>query len=332
MIGIQRPAEMKLGESMSTAIGAPTPADVVLFVGQYHLGGHWLPKHCDSEVQIAPDLKIVPLGDVANRVLDACETRGENKSREFRQYGSLYALVRSNAPISKHSRRIWDPDRRLATALQISRVAKPTSIGYEYAARMFAEGGEKLQIFPADIKGAGAHAFILNPRTDGLRDKDVRLLIRLLSSFDPIKLPNRVKAALWMHEYLHWTAAIQMRWPLLVTGLESFVHVDERSRGSGSRGGWKSTDQFVNRLFRLREFVPTLRWSRADLVAIYELRSAFAHGRGAEINVMRGRPRRLYSTAERGLRLILQAAILKPSVAEIFGSDVSIKTTLGFRT
>jgi hypothetical protein len=197
---------------------------------------------------------------------------------------------------------------------------------------MYAERDEKLQIFPADIKGAGAHAFILNPAADGLRNKDVRLLRSLLSSFDPLRMPNRVKAALRMHEYLHWTAAIQMRWPLLVTGLESFVHIDERSRGSGSKGGWKSTDQFVHRLFRLSEFVPTLHWSRADLAAIYELRSAFVHGQALKINVMRGKPRRLYSTAERGLRLILRAAILKPSVAEIFASDASIKTTLGFRT
>jgi hypothetical protein len=153
-----------------------------------------------------------------------------------------------------------------------------------------------------------------------------------LAAFDPAKLPNRVKASLRMHEYLHWTPAIQMRWPLLVTGLESFVHIDERGKGSGLKGGWKSTDQFVNRLFRLREFVPSLHWSRADLAAIYELRSAFVHGRASGINALRGEPRRLYRVAERGLRFILQAAILKPSVAEIFVSDASIKTTLGFRT
>lgn len=323
----------ELVKPMSAETDPPTPTDVVLFVGQYDLRGrHGLPKHCDAEVQIAADLKIVPLEELAHRVLDACETRGENKSREFRQYGSLYAFVRSNAPISSHSRRIWDPDRRLATALQISRVAKPTSIGYEYAARIFGEGGEKLQIFPADIKGVGAHAFILNPATDGLRDKDVRLFRNLLASFDPSNLPNRVKAALRMHEYLHWTPAIQLRWPLLVTALESFVHIDERSKGSGLKGGWKSTDQFVSRLFRLRESVSALHWSRADLAAIYELRSAFVHGRAGGINALRGEPRRHYSTAERALRLILQAAILNPSVAEIFASDASIKTTLGFRT
>ena len=310
-----------------------TATDVVLFVGQYRLGAsQWLPKHCDTGVEIAPGLNIAPLGDLTERVLDACETRGENKSREYRQYGSSYAFVRSNAPISSQSRRIWDPDQRLGMVMQLSRVAKPTSIGYEYAVRILNEPGRKPQLIPADIKGAGTLAFIFDPSTDGLRDKDVRLLTHLLASFDPTNLPNRVKAALRMHEYLHWTRPIQMRWPLLVTGLESFVHIDERRKSASTRGGWKTTDQFVNRLFRLREFVPALRWSKADLAGIYELRSAFVHARGGEINAFRGTPRRLYRIAERGLRLILQAAILQPLVAEIFASDASIRTTLGFRS
>jgi hypothetical protein len=237
--------ELVLTDSQ-TAFSSAT--DVALFVGQYRLrNGQWLPKHCDLPVEIVPGLTIGPLGDDAEHILDACETRGENKSRAYRQYGSLYAFVRKDAPISEHSRRIWDPDRRLATALQLSRIAKPTTIGYEYAARILKEPGKKRQLLPADIRGAGALAFILDPSTDGLRDADIRLLRKLMIYFNPAQLPPRVKAALWMHEYLHWTHPIQMRWPLLVTALESFVHIDERSKAGGRKGGWKSTEQFVNR-------------------------------------------------------------------------------------
>lgn len=188
-----------------------------------------------------------------------------------------------------------------------------------------------MQIVPADIVGIGAQAFIFNAQTDGLRDRDVALTKTLLASFEPLALPKRVKTSLLFHEYLHWTRLIQMRWPLLITGLESLVHIDERSKAKGASGGWKSTEQFVRRLSKLQEFVPHLRWTQKDLTAIYELRSAFVHATGGEFDALRGRPARLYRLAERGMRLILQAAILRPAVADLFISDGSIRTALGFR-
>ena len=92
-----------------------------------------------------------------------------------------------------------------------------------------------------------------------------------------------------------------------------------------------STDQFVMRLDKLRQFIPALDWTAEDLTNMYEIRSSFAHGRGGHIDTLNREPRRLYLKADVGLREILCTAIHQKQIAEIFASDTSIRSYLGFR-
>jgi hypothetical protein len=83
----------------------------------------------------------------------------------------------------------------------------------------------------------------------------------------------------------------------------------------------------VKRLARLTTLVPELEWEEAYLEEVYEHRSGFAHGRG-----LNGTPESasmtMYSRLESGLRAILRAAILDTSVAAIFESEASIRSSL----
>jgi hypothetical protein len=195
------------------------------------------------------------------------------------------------------------------------------------ACRISYEDGRR-RIAPAGVFGQGALAFTVNHECDGIRDDDIPVIRALLDSFAPKKLPNRVKNALWMHEHLAWTRLMNIRWPLLVAALEALVHTNDKGRARARTMG--STEQFYARLGKLQTLLRSALWTDSDLVAVYDLRSAFAHGQPGSIDAMTGEPRRLYEVAENGLRHILRAAIRRSVVADIFRSDAAVRAALGF--
>ena len=303
------------------------PADVVPYTGRQWLShGEQLPAHMRKPVQIDDDLWISPLGDLRKPIMAASEPPGENLP-VHRMYRAPFAFCRTNPPHGASPESWWDADRRIQIAVQLSRLIRPWTMAYRYACRLSMNADGRV-IQPAGIFGQGAQAYTMNVESDALKDEDITPLRALIKAFDRPRLPNRVKNALWMTEHLAWTRLMNIRWPLAVTALEALVHTDDRGRKRGRLLG--STDQFCLRLSKLQSMLRTPLWTEPDLLQIYDLRSSFAHGRGGNVDSLRGEPLRLYSAVEHGLRTILRVAILKPHVAEIFASDVSIRATLGF--
>lgn len=303
-------------------------ADIVLFTGRYDLKrrrARLLPKLCFRWEELAEDIWLGPLDDLADHVVDACEPRGFDTLRVSYGGPTLYALVRTNSPFA--SRLKWDSDGRLSQAIQLARLIRPTTLGYHFAARLLPQAGKSSKILPTHHKGPGAIACIASQSFDGFVDADVPRIRALLRAFAPHGLPQRVKRALWLCENIFWQRTIDLRWALVVTALEALVHIDERS--GTRRASWGSTQQFVNRLWKLAEYVPGLRWTKFQLSEAYELRSSFVHGIGIGMDALQSRQLKSYLRLENGLRRILVRCIHKPTVAAMFADDASVRLHLG---
>lgn len=279
-------------------------------------------RHLHEPVRIATDLWIGPF-PMRERVIAACRPPGENWGG--RHEWSTYAYWRTNAPYSEGGRSGFDIDRRLAACAQLSRLVRPTSIGYSRAARVIEREAAPIEILPAEVRGRGALSFVADPTQDWLRDEDVEPLRTLVAAFQPDGLPNRVKRSMAYHEYAHNLSELDMRWPLIVTAAEALVHTDERKKVFG-KGGKAVTRQFIDRLLKLASLVG-IRWTEDELDEVYEHRSGFAHGRGLG-GTSEKRSVDSYLRFEAGVRSILRAAILDPNVAGLFGTDQVIRAHL----
>ena len=272
-------------------------------------------RHFSEEVKLADDLWIGPLRDLGNAIMDACEQRGENCEPLTRWFGTQYAVYRRPAPDPFYS---WDPDRRISTCLALSRIARPTSLNPYYAARVVSEGSQRM-IYPAPRRGIGAFAHVLAEEEDWLRDEDIELLKALLEAYDPNGIMSRVGRALWNHEYAFWTHTVDVRWTLVVTGLEALIHTDDRKvkRGLGS------TAQFVTGTGLLRRRIDGIEIAPSDLRDMYEHRSGLAHGQ--DLGGFGSEKKRLYAVMEETLRLCIAKAILDPDFAECFADEEMVR-------
>jgi hypothetical protein len=118
-----------------------------------------VPRHLTEPIEIAGDLWIGPLGDLANRVISACYCRGENHSVPIAMFTSPYALYRVDAPSAGDALLNWDPDRRLTTCLALSRIVQPTSIAFANAARIIFWPNRPVEIIAAYVYQKAAWNF-----------------------------------------------------------------------------------------------------------------------------------------------------------------------------
>jgi hypothetical protein len=301
--------------------------DVVLHQGPLpHRDGRieW-PTHKKEPVEIAPHLWLGPLRE-AEAIMVACLPRGERFPRPVINIPVHYAMYRTGLP-SDASRYGFDEDGRLRTAMQLSRIVRPTSLAYSPGARVRRGKGTRREINPFRVLGPGAATWVLDEDQNCLWDDDADELRRLIVAFRPKQLPVRIRRALWYHEYMHWMQLGDVRLPMLATALEALVHTSDRGH-RGKRLG--STDQFVMRLDKLRGLVPGVKWRKSDLDVFYSHRSQLVHGQGAGRLRFSQRGRAVAARLEYGLRFILRESIHSRHVADIFRSDASVRTTLGF--
>jgi hypothetical protein len=246
-------------------------------------------------------------------VFTACRPRGQSFD-PVPQFGQLYALWNDDpADPSEFS---WDPDQSLATAVALSRLIHPTSIGFEYSARViFGSDNRIKQIIPGPVSGLLAHAYVTPtaPR-NWLTDNDVSVLRSLLASFHVVSadLPPRVQRALWNHEYAFTVQWIEVRWTVVATALESLVHTDRR----------QSTKQFIDRVTALANRVG-VSFSPGDAGRAYDLRSSLAHGQG--LGTGDDATTALYCRMEEVLRASVRLAIQDAAFRDIFRIDDQIR-------
>ncbi len=246
-------------------------------------------------------------------VLTACRPPGCSFTPRL-QFGQRYAFWNDNP--AKPSEFNWDPDQSLATAVALSRLIHPTSIGFEYSARViFSPDNRIKQIIPGPVSGLLAHAYVAPFATrNWLTENDVAALYSLLASFHAASadLPPRVQRALWNHEYAAALQWIDVRWTVVATALETLVHTCRR----------QSTRQFIDRVTTLANRVG-VSFSREDAEGAYDLRSSLAHGQG--FGTEDDATTTLYCRMEEVLRTSIRTAIQDAAFRDIFRNDDQIR-------
>ena len=193
------------------------------------------PNFVKLPFNLGRDIHLEELPDgLAERVMGACEPAGEN-FRPVRQFGQLYTFVRRNPPTDA-----WDRDMRLQQCVAISRLVKPTSVGFEYSARLeFDHRGEALSIAPSAATGFGAQAWIASENQDDWFEKtDIDSLKNLWGEINFPLVPERIGRAFWYHEYAARTEFAAIRWVLVCTGIESLINT----------GADRVSKQFITRM------------------------------------------------------------------------------------
>lgn len=114
------------------------PFDVVIAPNKYHFANSNaldLAQLINAPVQLDNHIWIGRLdGALSDAIMDACEARGENFS-PIRQFGNQYAIV-NTAPHRGRNGLEWDSDNSISRAVRLSRLIYPTSLAFEYAARV----------------------------------------------------------------------------------------------------------------------------------------------------------------------------------------------------
>jgi hypothetical protein len=259
-------------------------------------------------------------GDFVDAVMDACSPRGENFN-PVRQYGGPYGFIRVNAPEIGTYR--FDADGRLAVCVGLSRLAFPTAVGFQYAARIRTPNAGARIIAPMPPTNLNPYAFVSDERSNWLIPDDVPLIRRLVESYFTNKPTARIGSALWQFETAFRSYYVDTRWPLLVTGLEALVHIrgerdpKHRTRHAGS------TRVFAQRLAILAARVGQPSATESVLRNIYDRRSTLVHGQG--LGQLDQTTRELYDATEQLLAGVLRTALLEPEFSALFASDAAIQ-------
>jgi len=280
----------------------------------------------DEPVQIDGDLWIASLDrELTQWILDATEPPGRNY-HPHRIYTGGYAFIRSGAPAPEPNQGDFDPDMLLRTAIALSRLVHPTSIALTHAVRIktYGEPRQKWQLTPHTEPNIGEAAFVLDVNDNWLIPEDVPALTSLVRAWHTTPLPKRLGATMWYYEVAARTYFSDIRWPLLVTALESLVRIRNEQDNQGRPVG--STRAFVTRLKHLGTLDASLSVSENDLRAMYTKRSDLVHA--LALVAMDEPTRSLYRQLDNLVRGILREAILDPKFAALFATDGSVSSAL----
>jgi len=198
----------------------------------------------------------------------------------------------------------WDTDRRLQTPVALSRLVRPTSISFRYAARIQSnDNGTVRCAYPAWLTGVDPDSRLAPEKNyrDWLIEGEMKQLKALLNSTPLLSVPVRISRALWYHEYAARTYYGEIRWVMVCVALESMLHT---SRGY-------STRQFAERLSLMASSLG-LSITAQEAETAYDMRSRLSHGGATgKLSTSEGQ---LYLKLEMVLRAALKEAILNSSL------------------
>jgi hypothetical protein len=205
----------------------PHVRDVVLFENG---GNPFDPRMAEhppirNRITIGDGIYIERLPEDLNRkIKSASAFRGHHWHLDMGALPTFYAFVRD---IENPDER-WDESMALQIAVGLSRLCHPTSIGLEYAVRVYAPGlrhTDDYQIEPSLIAGHGNQAFIPDPNgRNWLTPSNVTALSRLQAALPGA--PDRIGRAAWFFEYAARTEHVPIRLTLTAAGIEALVHVE----------------------------------------------------------------------------------------------------------
>ncbi len=228
----------------------------------------------------------------------------------------LYAFVRK---VPRGERTLHEGMTDLFTLVALSRLINPTSTGDRYCAKVFQIDGEKSPIQAIQWQGMSPDVFLGSRPRDWLSVQDGETLRKLLPWVTNSKLMHgRVQRAYWYHEYAMRSYYMDVRLPLVVTGLEALISI----------GTTEMRRQFVNRLTQVARDL-TIDLNKDELDDAYTLRSKLAHAEGflykLETILPQSEQRERHEKVESLLRAILMRSLLDDAFGDSFRDDASIK-------
>jgi hypothetical protein len=246
-------------------------------------------------------------------VFDACRAPGQNFNPARSNYYH-YCFCRDMDATPGASLN-WDHDQRLRECLLLARLVHPTTVATCYSARLFYQNHEIAQIVPGPTQGLGAYAWVNgNHWRNWLTSSDMEEVKRLLTSYDSEKLPSRLRRAVRHFLYACYTYELDIRFTLVVTGLEALVNARNRS----------ATLQFKRRLCMAGQDVGVTITEAAAKEA-YDYRSNFVHGQLLQGDNISEKVQESYLPLETLLRLLIKRSIAEPQFASRFESESAIE-------
>ena len=266
--------------------------------------------------QLDEDIWIERLGkQLATRIQRACEPPhyGIGSGEDDRH---LYAFVRRVRTSDKGYEGLGE----LHAVLALSRLVNPTTVGDRYCAHVFQVDVEESPIKAISPRGMSPDVLLSSRHRDWLSVGDAESLRNLMPWVSTEKrMHDRVHRAYWNHEYAMRSFYLDMRWPLVVSGLEALINVGKDDNK------W----QFRDRVGQLAtEFKIVL--TDTDLINAWDLRSKLVHGErflyGLETVLPKDQQNDLYERLEELLRVTVRRCLLKEEFGDLFRDDAAVES------
>ncbi len=269
----------------------------------------------DERFELSTDIWIEKLDrDFAIKVQTACEPANHLMNNQVWDR-HLYAFVRRIRP--NEFPRYGDLND-LHTIIALSRLVHPTSTGERYCAKILAHMGPDPPIQALPPMGICPDIFLGDNSRDWLSPTD-GLELRTLVPWIPASKPmhRRVHRAFWNHEQAMRTYYLDLRWNLVVSGLEALITVEDRH----------VRNQFVRRVSQLaRDF--GVSFTDDELHDAYTLRSQLAHAQAFLYDLHNVLPpsehKPLYDKLEALLRAVVRRCLLEEPFGQHFSSASAV--------
>jgi hypothetical protein len=254
--------------------------------------------------QLSDDIWIEKLDQqLAIRIQQACDPPNYNIS--FEPYDRhLYAFA---GRVSGNEGSNYAGMSDLHTTIALSRLVHPTSTGDRYCVKVLHFGMNGSAIQAVRYRGVSPDVSLAAHQPDWLSVEDGEVLRELMPWLSKIMHP-RVHRAYWNHEYAMRSYYLDMRWTLVVSGLEALTNV-----GQDDCAG-----QFRNRVRQLAvQF--SIDLSEDELRGAYKLRSKLLHAEGFLADLQTVLPKSQHSLLYEKLELLLRATVRHCLLDQTFG-------------
>lgn len=275
-----------------------------------------LPPPPRERVDITQTLWIGPIPEqAAQRVFQTCRPGVHGFERSKIHCPQLYAYGKEVPPELARNKEQWDEDGTLQGLVAISRLVHPTSASLRTAARLEMDStGEASWVSQAKTEGVQSDAFVSpdQPR-DWLTPQDLETLKTIAHVLDGRLLVGRVWRALWYHEYAARSYEMDVRWPMVVTGLEALLKTERNDLGN----------QFRRRTLSMAKELCIVDYTEKDASDAWDMRSGLTHGQN--LGKVTAENLRLYVMIELILRTAALKALREKEFGAIFENDSAIR-------
>ena len=251
---------------------------------------------------------------LAKRIQKACEPP-HYKIESIEQDRHLYAFLRRVSDAEKSK---YEGMEELRAVIALSRLIHPTSVGDRYCALVWHFGLEDSAIQAIQYRGTSRDVLLSSKQRDWLSVEDAENLRKLTPWLSKDKrMHDRVHRAYWHHEYAMRSSHLDMRWVLVVSGLEALINVGNKDNKWQFRGRVRQlADEFGVALID------------DDLSRAWDLRSKMVHAEsflyGLETILPKSQHNDLYEKLEGLLRMTVKRCFLDGEFGDYFRDDAAV--------